>query len=45
MFLVDIEAVAVWRTLTRRIHECMGTEYMGTCVQGTEYMGTCVQGT
>ena len=41
MFFVDIEAVAVWRTLTRRVHECLSTrvheyshllEYMSTRV-------------
>ena len=48
MFVIDIVAVAVWRTLTRIVQECMSTEYTGTCVQvhecmSTEYTGTCVQ--
>ena len=50
MFVIDIVAVAEWRTLTRIVQECMSTEYTGTYVQvhecmSTEYTGTCVQGT
>ena len=50
MFVIDIVAVAEWRTLTRIVQECMSTEYTGTYVQvhecmSTEYTGTGVQGT
>ena len=37
MFVIDMVAVAEWRTLTGIVHEYMSTEYTGTGVQGTEY--------
>ena len=50
MFVIDMVAVAEWRTLTGIVHEYMSTEYTGTYVQvqeymSTEYTGTGVQGT
>ena len=50
IFVIDIVAVAVWRTLTRIVQEYMSTECTGTYVQvhecmSTEYTGTGVQGT
>ena len=40
MIFVDIDAVAVWHTLTRRVHEylCAGVQEYGVY----EYMSTCL---
>ena len=40
LFVIDMVAVAEWRTLTGIVHEYMSTEYMGTYVQSIEYMST-----
>ena len=40
MFVIDMVAVAEWRTLTGIVHEYMSTEYTGTYVQVHEYMST-----
>ena len=45
MLVIDMVAVAEWRTLTGIVHEYMSTEYMGTYVQSIEYMSTGVQST
>ena len=40
MFVIDIVAVAEWRTLTRIVQEYMSTECTGTYVQVRECMST-----
>ena len=40
MFVIDMVAVAEWRTLTGIVHEYMSTEYTGTYVQSTGCMST-----